>query len=206
MTRLTSLPIEEFDPELRALLNADEKTERELRPFSIRAHHPELAKAHAIYGAATKKAAVLPARLRELLRLRIAFHNQCRSCMAMRYADGVDDGVTEDLVCSLEKPYEAPDLTEAERVALRYADLMATNHLAIDDALYAKLKKHFSEKEIVELGTVCAICVGFGRLSATWDMVEDLPERFQDKGEKPVTPWGPDAWVTARPAKAAKAA
>ena len=198
MPRLTSLPIEAFDPELRALLAADQKTVRELRPFSIRAHHPELAKAHAVYGAALKKHSVLTARLRELVRIRIAFHNQCRSCMAMRYADAVDDGVTEDLVCSLEKPYEAPDLTDAERIALRYADLMATNHLAIDDALYAKLKEHFSQKEIVELGMQCAVCVGFGRLSATWNMVEDLPERFKAEGDKPVTPWGPDAWVTAR--------
>ncbi len=202
MSRLSTLPLDKIDPELLAMLNADQKSERELRPFTIRAHHPELAKAHAVYGAAMKNVAVLPARLRELVRLRIAFHNQCRSCMAMRYADGVDDGVTEDLVCSLEKPFDAPDLSDAERVALRYADLMANNHLAIDDAMYAQLKQHFSEKEIVELGMVCAMCVGYGRLAATWNMIEDLPKRFQEHGEKPVTPWGPDAWVTAR-AKAA---
>jgi AhpD family alkylhydroperoxidase len=201
MSRLKPLPLEEFDPELRAMLSGTDKSERELRPNSIRAHHPELAKAHVRYGGEVKKAAVLSARLRELVRLRIAFHNQCRSCMAMRYAEGVDDGVTEDLVCSLEKPHEAPDLTAAERVALRYADLMATNHLAIDDALYAELGRHYSTKEIVELGMLCANCVGFGRLAATWNMVEDLPERFQNSHDK-ATPWGPDAWVTQR-AKAA---
>jgi alkylhydroperoxidase family enzyme len=117
--------------------------------------------------------------------------------MAMRYADAVDDGVTEDLVCALEKPHEAPDLTDAERVALRYADLLANNHLAIDDAFYALLKTHFSEKALVELGMVCALCIGFGRLSASWDMTEDLPERFKAQGTEPITPWGPDAWTTA---------
>ena len=203
MPRLTSLALDEFDPELRQLLDAENKTERELRPTSVRAHHPELAKAYLRFGGALKQHSVLSARLRELVRLRIAFHNQCRSCMAMRYADAVDDGVTEDLVCSLEKPFEAPDLTEAERVALLYADLMATNHLAIDDALYSRLKAHFSQKQLVELGTVCAVCVGFGRLAATWDMTEDLPERFKARGAKPVTPWGPDAWVTQRPKHAA---
>lgn len=202
MTRLRSLPLEEIDPELRAMLHADDKSERELRPMSVRAHHPELAKAYARYTGAFKQHAVLSARLRELVRLRIAFHNQCRSCMAMRYADAVDMGVTEDLVCSLEKPDEAPDLGAGERVALRYADLMATNHLAIGDALYAELAQHFSEMEIVELGTWCAICVGFGRLSATWNMVEDLPERFRAEGDAPVTPWGPDAWVTQAAGKA----
>ena len=45
------------------------------------------------------------------------------------------------------------------------------------------------------------MCIGFGRLSATWNMVEDLPERFQTSGDAPETPWGPDAWVTQAPAK-----
>ncbi len=199
MPRLRSLTVDEFDPELRAMLQADQKSEREMRPTSVRAHHPEFAKAYVRFMAAFKEHAVLPTRLRELVRLRIAFHNQCRSCMAMRYADAVDAGVSEDLVCSLENPLEAPDLTDAERVALRYADLLATNHLAIGDALYAELARHFSDKQIVELGSWCAICIGFGRLSATWNMVEDLPERFQAIGDAPVTPWGPDAWVTQAP-------
>lgn len=198
MPRIRSLSLSEFDPELLSLLNAEQKTERELRPTSIRAHHPELAKAYLRFGGALKTHSVLSARLRELVRLRIAFHNQCRSCMAMRYADAVDDGVSEHLVCSLEQPQEAPDLTPAERVALRYADLLANNHLAIDEAFYVQLRAHFSDKELVELGTVCAICIGFGRLSATWDMTEDLPERFRAQGDAPVTPWGPDAWVTHR--------
>ena len=202
MPRLRSLTVDEFDPELRAMLDADHKSQRELRPMSVRAHHPELAKAYVRYSAAAKQCAVLSTRLRELLRLRIAFHNQCRSCMAMRYADAVDAGVSEGLVCSLEKPQEAADLTAAERLALRYADLLATNHLAIDDAMYGQLKQLFSEKELVELGTWCAICVGFGRLSATWDMTEDLPERFRDDSDRPVTPWGPDAWVTGSVGKA----
>jgi AhpD family alkylhydroperoxidase len=178
------------------MLDAELKSDRELRPMSVRAHHPELAKAYVRYSGEVKRHAVLPERLRELVRLRIAFHNQCRSCMAMRYADAVQDGVSEDLVCSLERPHEAPDLSDAERAALRYADLLATNHLAIGDAMYAELAAHFSEKAVVELGTWCAICIGFGRLSATWNMVEDLPARFQVDGDAVVTPWGPDAWVT----------
>jgi AhpD family alkylhydroperoxidase len=204
MPRIRCLSLQEFDPELRAMLGADHKSEREMRPTSVRAHHPELAKAYARFAGALKQHAVLSERLRELLRLRIAFHNQCRSCMAMRYAEAVADGVTEDLVCSLERPEEAADLTAAERLALRYADLLANNHLAIGDALYAELAQHFSDKELVELGSWCALCIGFGRLSATWNMVEDLPARFQVDANAPVTPWGPDAWVT-HPA-AAKAA
>ena len=93
---------------------------------------------------------------------------------------------------------------------LRYLEAVQNDTLALlqdagnsDDALYFRLKAHFSQKQLVELGTVGAVCVGFGRLAATWDMTEDLPERFKAHGDKPVTPWGPDAWVTQRPKHAA---
>src|ERR1700743_618824 len=119
------------------------------RMRGIFAHPPRLAPACTTLSAALQREAELPARLRELVRLRIAFHNQCRTCMAVRYEPG---SVSEDLVCSLEKPMEAPDLTEAERAALRFADLFATNHLAIDDAEYESLRRWFDEGQLVELG------------------------------------------------------
>ena len=81
-----------------------------------------IAKGVARFGAALRASRTLPERLFELVRLRIAFHNQCRSCMAIRYRDAVSDGVDETLVCSLEKPMAAPDLSAAEKVALKYAD------------------------------------------------------------------------------------
>lgn len=141
----------------------------------------------------------LAPRLVELVRLRIAFHNQCRSCMAMRYGHATLDGVDEALVCSLEKPEEAPNLTDADRAALDYADRLATDHLSIDDAVYDNLRAHYSEGEIVELGQIAAICVGLGRLDATWDLRDDLPEHFKEQGPASsgtiVTPWGGDAWV-----------
>jgi AhpD family alkylhydroperoxidase len=151
-------------------------------------------------GAATKAlfSCSLGPRLVELIRLRIAFHNQCRSCMAMRYADAVDDGISEDLICSLERPGDAEDLTEAERSALRFADLFATNHLAIDDAMYDELRRYFTESQLVEIGLNCAIDLGMGRLAATWHVTDDLPERFQ-RPDGVVTPWGGDGVVMPSP-------
>jgi len=137
----------------------------------------------------------LPPRLMELVRLRIAFHNQCRSCMSVRYQSAIDDGLTEDAVCSLARPAEAPDLSEAERAALRFADLFATNHLAIDDAAYDDLREHFTEDDLVALGLHCALCVGLGRLAATWHVVEDLPDEFRGDSHAPLAPWGANSVV-----------
>ncbi len=111
---------------------------------------------------ALRETGALSPRLMELVRLRIAFHNQCRSCMSIRYQSAIDDGLTEDAVCSLERPAEAADLTEAERAALKFADLFATNHLAIDDSVYDELRNHFSEDQLVALGLHCACASGWG--------------------------------------------
>lgn len=148
---------------------------------------PKVAEALGALNAALKSG-TLPPRLLELVRLRIAFHNQCRSCMSVRYQSAVDDGLTEDAVCSLERPAEAPDLSGAERAALKFADLFATNHLAIDETVYDELRRYLTEDQLVELGMNCAVALGVGRLTATWDVTDDVPEAFRS-GDDRVTPW-----------------
>jgi AhpD family alkylhydroperoxidase len=150
---------------------------------------PKVAEALGALNAALKSTGTLSPRLLELVRLRIAFHNQCRSCMSVRYQSAIDDGLTEDAVCSLERPADAPDLSDAERAALTFADLFATNHLAIDDAVYDELRRHFTEDQLVELGVHCAIALGIGRLTATWDVTDDIPDAFRTQTDGHVTPW-----------------
>ncbi|WP_150302643.1 carboxymuconolactone decarboxylase family protein [Pseudomonas saliphila] len=189
MSRITKLPVSEWHPELRQRFRAEQATPLEQGTMRIFAHRPAIAQGVISLGLGVSKDWTLGPRLKELVRLRLAFHNQCRSCLAIRYSDAVDAGVDEDLVCSLENPPEAKDLSEAEKTALQYADLFATNHLRIDDALFEKLRQHYSEPQLVELGVWVAFCVGFGRLGAVWDMVEELPEAYQEKTGSPITPW-----------------
>jgi alkylhydroperoxidase family enzyme len=180
MARLKMLPLDGID---ETALAAGNRVNVDV--FRILAHRPAMAEALRACINASYAAGTLPRRLLELVRIRIAFHNQCRSCMAIRFGDS---GVSEDLVCALERPAEASDLTDAERSALRYADLFATNHLAIDEAVYDDLRRHFDEGEVVELGLHCALCVGAGRMAATWKVTDHVPERFKADGV--VTPWG----------------
>jgi AhpD family alkylhydroperoxidase len=148
---------------------------------------PAVAEAMGALTAALRGNGTLPPRLLELVRLRIAFFNQCRSCIAVRYQSAIDDGLDQDAVCSLERPADAENLSAAERSALRFAELFATDHLAIDDTVYDELREDFSEDQLVELGVHCAIALGVGRLSATWDVSDDLPET-SDASEH-VAPW-----------------
>lgn len=188
MSRISKLAPEQWDQRLVSAIQPDNLTDLEQGLTRYFAHCPEQALGLMGFGGALKRNRTLPERLVELVRLRVAFFNQCRSCMAIRYSDAVADGVTEGLVCSLERPQEAENLTAAEKAAIRYGELMATDHLAIDDAMYEALREHFSEAQIVELGMTVAFFVGFGRLAATYHMVDELPEAF--KTAEKIAPWG----------------
>lgn len=191
MSRINKLDIDEWDPELRAMTRADNATPLEQGLMRMMAHCPDIAKGFAQFGGALKRYRTLPDRLVELVRLRVAFHNQCRSCMAIRYTDALNAGVTEDLVCSLENPTAAENLTDAEKAAIAYGEMMATNHLAIDDTVYENLRKYFTEAQIVELGITVGLFVGYGRLAATWHMVEELPQQYQEESGR-IAPWMTD--------------
>lgn len=195
MTRIAKLEPRDWDEGLRALTQADSATPLEQGLMRMFAHTPGIAKGLAAFGGSLKMHRTLPGRLVELVRLRVAFHNQCRSCMAIRYTDAVNDGVTEDLVCELADPPGAGNLTDAEQSALCFADLFANNHLAIDDATFDELRRHFSEPEIMELAMNVAFFVGFGRLAATLHMTEELPEAFQASEGETLTPWGEESIV-----------
>lgn len=181
MARLQPAPAEQYVP-----LFGEEAPLR----VRIYAQRPELAEQFVAFGQFMREHHILPARLLELIRLRVAFHNQCRSCMAVRYGYGIEDGLDEDLVCSLERPEEAPDLSDAERAAIAYADRLATNHHAITDATFDELRRHFSEAEIMELCFHVALYVGFGRMAMSLDMTDDLPDAYREDGT--ITPWRQD--------------
>jgi AhpD family alkylhydroperoxidase len=154
----------------------------------VYAQAPTIVGPYLAYMKALRDNGTLPRRLVELVRLRISFHNQCRTCMSIRYSDGLDDGLTEGLVCSLEKPQESDDLTAGEKAALAFADTFATDHLSVSDEDFARLYDHFTVQEVMELCFQVATFVGYGRMGAVLAMTEDLPTEYNDP-DAVLAPW-----------------
>ena len=67
--------------------------------------------------------------------------------------DDIDEGVANYR--------DSPRLTEAEKLALRYSELMALNPGAIGAEFYAELRQHYTEAEIVELGAFIGFNLGY---------------------------------------------
>ena len=82
----------------------------------------------------------------------------------MRYAGARHAGATEAKIAAIDD--ETSDLiTSRERVALRFAEKLAVDHRKVDDALWAELRRHFSEAEVIELVANATLFIGWGRFN-----------------------------------------
>ena len=103
-------------------------------------------------------ATTLDPRLHELVRYRIAQANECTLCLTLR-RDGT--GVTEELLAQVADL--GPDLTPAERAAVRFAGEFAGHSAAISDELVAEVEEHLGTAGAVELALVCGKYLALGR-------------------------------------------
>jgi alkylhydroperoxidase family enzyme len=159
----------------------------------IMGHIPKANKYLVATKAAAKHDGTLSQRLIELVRIRMAYHTQCRTCMTIRFQECLDDGLNQEAVCALEKPQEAANLTPQERKAIEYCDKFAGDWLSIDNNYFDEMRKHFTEREIVQLGLVCALHLGTGRLMASFAVTEELPQAMQGpSGDHRFKPWEVD--------------
>jgi AhpD family alkylhydroperoxidase len=113
---------------------------------------------------------LLPHKLKEMCRIRISVAHKCGYCSTVRSNVARDEGLTESLV--QEVLNDPSNLSPREKAALEYADLFKSGDDPIDsDAVYDRLRKHFSEEEIIELGMLCAQTVGVGRLVRSLNII-----------------------------------
>ncbi len=105
---------------------------------------------------------ILPVRVREAARMRIAQLNACTVCLAFRADSVTSQGLTEDFYCQVGVDDDT-DLSPQERLAIEYAERFANDHLSIDDAFIARLKESFSDPEILDLTICLSVFLGLGR-------------------------------------------
>ena len=90
--------------------------------------------------------------------------------MQSRKHDSITD---EDVACPLSPG--GSQLTEQERLAVNFLDLLSADHHAIDDEVYRELGTVFTAAQIVELGFTCANTMGLHRFIHTLDIFGTSP-------------------------------
>ena len=100
-------------------------------------------------------------RLKEIIRIQLARFAGDSYFSALRSKQALAAGLTEDTIDAGCGDYDDdPRFTEAEKVALRYADQMYLDPNKVDSAFYDEMKRHYSEAQIMELGGFIAFHYG----------------------------------------------
>jgi len=136
---------------------------------------PALTGKAAAFSGAVYAASTLPLREFEVARATIARINDCVLCLGWRSGRDVPERAGEEVPEELYEHVVAGDLawtgfSERERLAGEFAERFATDHLAIDDDLWARLHAAFSDDELVDLGLCVGSWIAFGRLNRVFDV------------------------------------
>jgi AhpD family alkylhydroperoxidase len=105
----------------------------------------------------------LPPAEREVARMRIARLNACDACATFRAPSVLEAGVPEEVYAHVDEWATWPGYTTRQRLAAEFAERFATDHRAIDDDLFARLRASYADDEILDLTLCCAVFLGLGR-------------------------------------------
>ncbi|MBI2319276.1 MAG: carboxymuconolactone decarboxylase family protein [Betaproteobacteria bacterium] len=128
-----------------------------------------------LYGALDRKRSPIEPALRSLVSVHVSRINWCAFCVDINSANGLKRGVTETQLAALAQFDASPCFGERDKAALAYAEAMTRPERRVDDALMARLKRHFDDDAIIELTALIA----YQNLSAKFnDALGVAPQGF----------------------------
>jgi alkylhydroperoxidase family enzyme len=86
----------------------------------------------------------------------------------------MQQGLTDELYGHVHEFRDHPEFTVREQLAAEFAEQFAIDHRAVDDEMWARLREHFSDVELLELTITCGFCVGIGRAFQVLDVARDF--------------------------------
>lgn len=115
-------------------------------------------------------------RYKQLARLKLSLVHGCRTCNKQNVPGALEAGFTNEQIEALAAGEEAP-FSSAERAVIRYAEQVALTNMdgEMSPELFRELRAHFSEEQILELGTAMAVIAGLAKLSFVLNLVEKEP-------------------------------
>ena len=131
------------------------------RPESqaIRAHVPAVFWSFANTWRDVFKNGVADHAIKELCRIYVSRSVLCEFCGNQRSMKAAAQGIIEDDYRDLINFESSTRYDERQKAALSYAEAI-TWDLPVDDKFWARLHKHFSEPELVEIGYFVALTMG----------------------------------------------
>ncbi len=114
----------------------------------------------------------LDVRTKELLRLKLSKQHGCYFCNKWNTIDGLNAGLTQEQIDNI--PTASPEhFDEKDLAVIELAEQMMLQNMHGEYApdLHARLKKYYSDEELVEMGFVAAVLTGMAKYLFVFDLV-----------------------------------
>lgn len=122
-----------------------------------------------------RAAATLPKRYLELAIVAVSQVNACAYCVAHHKPFLAVEGVSPTGVDRLLGYRDHPELDEVDRLVVEYAVAATERPSRLPEALFARLRRHFDEAQIVELTLRITLCGFFNKFNDALQ-IEEEPE------------------------------
>jgi AhpD family alkylhydroperoxidase len=126
-------------------------------PARVFAHHLLLGSGYGAFELVTERADRVPPKLKMLAATKAAALSGCEFCMDIGSKLSTDAGVTEAQLRALPTYATSDKFSELERLVLDLAVGMTRTPVEVSDELFARLREHFDEAQLVELCNEIAI-------------------------------------------------
>jgi uncharacterized peroxidase-related enzyme len=167
MARIRPPRPEEVSPGARDVFERFER-ERGAIPnmFRTMALRPEIMNTAAEHMRAIFSTGTVDTRLKEMLAVRVSQINDCFYCKASHTTLAKRLGASQALLDAMFHIDQHRDLfTPAELAALTFAERMTTDARNVDEDVWAELREHFDEGQIIELAAVIGLFNYFNRFN-----------------------------------------
>ncbi len=125
-------------------------------------------------------------KIQQLVIIKTSSLNQSAYCLSHNVPLGKKMGLTDEQVAAArgDDYMASPLFDERQKAALRWAEVVTNMTARDDDAAFAAMQRHFSEKQIVELTVFCCMWNYSNRLCEALHVDLERPEQritFQEK-------------------------
>lgn len=143
----------------RLALRYAARTYRQLpEPLGVWAHHGGVFWTWSAAEMAVQRSwRTLPPTIASLVQVRAASVIGCPWCLDFGSLLATHAGVSEQQLRDLHRWQDSSAFTDAESLALAYADALSSTPMAVTDELVAELRTHFSDAQMVELTAFVAL-------------------------------------------------
>jgi AhpD family alkylhydroperoxidase len=128
-----------------------------IEPLKMYAYEPGLLYGIAGIELATARLHRLDERLKNLAELKAATLTHCEYCIDLGSQIAQRSGLSEEQLLALPAYQTSMLFTELEKLVLDYTVGMSSTPVEVPEALFAKLREHFDDAQIVELTHVVAL-------------------------------------------------